>query len=123
MIADLDYNDSAYIDKFNAGLPKRTQTQLALLPTKPETIVEYANKAIKIDNKRYNIRARHTKGHPQAGPTSILPHNDRAKEPTLTDPEPMDLEATRRCRVAAQPQKPTNHECYNGGRKGHCFWD
>ena len=38
IIADLDYNDSAYIDKFDAGLPERTQTQLAMLPTKPETI-------------------------------------------------------------------------------------
>ena len=38
IIADLDYNDSTYIDKFDAGLPERTQTQLAMLPTKPTTM-------------------------------------------------------------------------------------
>ena len=61
IIADLNYNDSAYINKFNASLPERTQTLLAMLPTKPTTIMEYANRAIKIDNKLYIIRARHTK--------------------------------------------------------------
>jgi len=61
IIADLDYNDSAYINKFNASLPERTQTLLAMLPTKPTTITEYANRAMKIDNKLYIIRARHTK--------------------------------------------------------------
>jgi len=43
IIVDLDYNDSAYIDKFDAGLPERTQTQFAMLLTKPTTITEYAN--------------------------------------------------------------------------------
>jgi len=123
IIADLDYNDSAYIDKFDAGLPERTQTQLAMLPTKPETITEYANKAIEIDNKLYNIRARHTKGPPRVGPTHILPHGERAKESTLPDPESMDLDATRRYRFAARPQKPTTQECYNCGRKGHFSQD
>jgi len=90
-----------------------------MLPTKPETITEYANKAIEIDNKLYNIRARHTKAPPRVGPTHIQSHGERTKEPTLPDPEPMDLDATRRYRFAARPQKPTNQECYNCGRKGH----
>jgi len=125
IIADLDYNDSAYIDKFDAGLPERTQTQLAMLPTKPETITEYANKAIEIDNKLYNIRARHTKGPPRVGPTHILSHGERTKEPTLPDPEPMDLDATRRYRFAkrphpaAAPRAPMSRECYNCGKSGH----
>jgi len=122
IVADLDYNDSAYINRFDAGLPERTQTQLAMLPTKPTTIIEYANKAIEIDNKLYNIRARHTKGQPQAGPAHILPHSEKAKGQTLPDPEPRDLDATRRYRFAARPQNPvrlTNRECYNCGQVGH----
>ena len=123
IIADLDYNDSAYIDKFDAGLPERTQTQLAMLPVKPETITEYANKAIEIDNKLYNIRARHTRGAPRAGPMHILPHGE--KKNTLPDPEPMDLDATRRYKFAGRPQasgrpRPQGgQECYNCGKIGH----
>ena len=45
IIVDLNYNNSAYIDKFDAGLPERTQTQLAMLPTKLTTITKYANSA------------------------------------------------------------------------------
>ena len=38
-----------------------------MLPAKPGTITEYANKAIEIDNKLYNIGTRHTKGPPLQG--------------------------------------------------------
>jgi hypothetical protein len=125
IIADLDYNDSAYIDKFDAGLPERTQTQLAMLPTKPATMTEYANKAIEIDNKLYNIRARHTKGQPRAGPAHILHHQEKPGESNLPDPEPMDLDATRRYRFAGRFKKPIGTrttptgECYNCGKQGH----
>ena len=125
IITDLDYNDSAYIDKFDAGLPERTQTQLAMLPTKPTNMTAYANRAIEIDNKLYNIRARHTKGPPRTGPSHILPHTERTREPALPDPEPMDLDTTRRFRFAKQPQQAaapqpsTNRECYNCGKPGH----
>jgi len=123
IIANLDYNDSAYIDKFDAGLPERTQTQLAMLPVKPGTITEYANKAIEIDNKLYNIRARHTKGPPRAGPMYILPHGEDSKKNTLPDPEPMDLDATRRYKFAGRPsgrpRPQAGQECYNCGRVGH----
>jgi len=124
IIADLDYNDSAYIDKFDAGLPERTQTQLAMLPAKPTTITEYANIAIEIDNKLYNIRARHTKGPPRTGPSHILPHAEK-REHALPDPEPMDLDATRRYRFAKRPhpapapRTSTSRECYNCGKMGH----
>jgi len=122
IIADLDYNDSAYIDKFDAGLPERTQTQLAMVPAKPTTITEYANRAIEIDNKLYNIRARHTKGPPRTGPSHILPH-EKTREHALPDPEPMDLDATRRYRFAKRPTSvprvPTSRECYNCGKTGH----
>jgi Retrotransposon gag protein/Zinc knuckle len=125
IIADLDYNDSAYIDKFDGGLPERTQTQLAMLPTRPTTITEYANKAIEIDNRLYNIRARHTKGNLRPGYTHILPHHEKPRETTLPDPEPMDLDATRRYRFAGRIAKPKGARfpftegCFNCGEKGH----
>jgi len=125
IIADLDNNDSTYIDKFDAGLPERTQTQLAMLPTKPTTMTAYANRAIEIDNKLYNIHARHTKEPPRTGPSHILPHAERTREHALPDPEPIDLDATRRFRFAKRPQQasaprpPTNRECYNCRKAGH----
>ena len=124
IIADLDYNNSAYIDKFDAGLSERTQTQLAMLPTKPTTITEYANKAIEIHNKLYNIHVQHTKGQPRARPSHILPPSVKAKEHRLPDPEPMDLDATRRYRFAGHhpnlpARQPMTCECYNCGKLGH----
>jgi hypothetical protein len=129
IIADLDYNDSAYIDRFDAGLPERTQTQMAMLPERPTTIVNYANKAIEIDNRLYNIRARHTKGNPRYGSglaQPLHPTMERKEAATLPDPEPMDLDATRRYRFAGRPgNRPTGANrtplgpCYNCGKKGH----
>jgi hypothetical protein len=134
IIADLDYNDSAYIDKFDAGLPERTQTQMAMLPEQPTTIVNYANKAIEIDNRLYNIRARHTKGNPRYGSSlsqPLHPTTERKEAATgLPDPEPMDLDATRRYRFASRPgNRPTGTNrtplgpCYNCGKKGHMIRD
>jgi hypothetical protein len=50
IIADLDYNDPLYIDQFNDGLHIDVQRQLALLDTRPKTIIDFANKAIALDN-------------------------------------------------------------------------
>jgi hypothetical protein len=133
IIADLDYNDSAYIDRFDAGLPERTQTQMAMLPERPTTIVNYANKAIEIDNRLYNIRARHTKGNPRYGSgmaQPLHPVTERKETATLPDPEPMDLDATRRYRFAGRPgNRPTGANrtplgpCYSCGKKGHMIRD
>jgi hypothetical protein len=138
---DLQNNDSAYIDRFDAGLPERTQTQMAMLSERPTTIVNYANKAIEIDNKLYNIRARHTKGNPRYGSglsQPLYPTAERKEAATgLPDPEPMDLDATRRYRFAGRPtNRPAGANrpatggnqtplgpCYNCGRRGHFMRD
>jgi hypothetical protein len=50
IIANLDYNDPHYIDQFNDGLHIDVQRQLALLDTRPETMIDFANKAITLNN-------------------------------------------------------------------------
>jgi hypothetical protein len=50
-MADLDYNDSMYINQFNNGLHIDIQRQLALLETKPTTMIDFANRAIALDNR------------------------------------------------------------------------
>jgi hypothetical protein len=50
IMADLDYNDPLYIDQFNDGLHIDVQRQLALLDTRPNTMIDFANKAITLDN-------------------------------------------------------------------------
>jgi hypothetical protein len=102
---------------------------MAMLPERPTTIVNYANKAIEIDNRLYNIRARHTKGNPRYGSglaQPLHPTMERKEAATLPDPEPMDLDATRRYRFAGRPgNRPTGANrtplgpCYNCGKKGH----
>jgi hypothetical protein len=59
-MADLDYNDLLYIDQFNDGLHIDVQRQLALLDTRPETIIDFANKAIALDNRLFNFRTLRT---------------------------------------------------------------
>jgi hypothetical protein len=55
-MADLDYNDPLYIDQFNNGLYIDVQRQLALLDTRLETMIDFANKAIAVNNRLFNIR-------------------------------------------------------------------
>jgi hypothetical protein len=55
-MADLNYNDPRYINRFNDGLHIDIQRQLALLDTRPETMIDFANKAITLDNRLFNFR-------------------------------------------------------------------
>jgi hypothetical protein len=54
-MANLDYNDPLYIDQFNNGLHINIQRQLALLDTRPETMIDFINKAITLDNRLFNF--------------------------------------------------------------------
>jgi hypothetical protein len=65
IIADLDYNDAMYIDQFNDGLHIDVQPQLALLDTRPTTMIEFANKAIALDNRLFNFHTLGTRNEPQ----------------------------------------------------------
>jgi hypothetical protein len=50
IMVDLDYNDSRYIDQFHHGVHIDVQRQLALLETRPTTMLDFANRAIALDN-------------------------------------------------------------------------
>jgi hypothetical protein len=55
-MADIDYNDAMYIYQFNDGLYINIQWQLALLNTRLITMIEFANKAIVLDNRVFNFQ-------------------------------------------------------------------
>jgi hypothetical protein len=97
IISDLDYNDAIYIDQFKDGLHLDVQRQLALLGTLPKDITDFANKAILLDNRLFNFRMMQKKVNPwttEIRRTTTFPSERRT--PRLPDPEPMDLDATRR---------------------------
>jgi hypothetical protein len=48
--ADLNYNNTMYIDQFNDTLNTDIQRQLALLNSHPNNMIDFANKAIALDN-------------------------------------------------------------------------
>jgi hypothetical protein len=63
--ADLDYNDAMYIDQFNDRLHIDVQRQLTLLDTRPTTMIEFANRAIALDNRLFNFCTLRTRNEPQ----------------------------------------------------------
>jgi hypothetical protein len=113
-MADLDYNDAMYIDQFNDGLHIDVQRQLALLDTRPTTMIEFANRAIALDNRLFNFCTLRTRNEPQyyreygnAHPKPL----QHQQEPALPDPEPMELDATRRFRFRnrIEEKKPNQY--------------
>jgi hypothetical protein len=90
--ADLDYNDSMYIDQFNDGLHIDVQRQLALLETRPTTMLDFANRAIALDNRLFNFRTLRTQHEPQYY-QNLHPRTPQ-QESASSDPEPMELDAT-----------------------------
>jgi hypothetical protein len=120
--ADLDYNDAMYIDQFQDGLHLDVQRQLALLDEKPTEITEFANKAIALDNRLYNFRTLRPRNEPQfwehQAPRQQAPH----PEQRLPDPDPMELDATRRFpyrNPADMNRRKRNGQCFNCGKIGH----
>jgi hypothetical protein len=59
-MADLDYNDTMYIDQFHDGLNMEVQRQLALLDERPHNITNYVNKSIALDNRLFNFHTLRT---------------------------------------------------------------
>jgi hypothetical protein len=91
IMADLDYNDSMYIDQFNDGLHIDVQRQLALLETWPTTMIDFANRAIVLDNRLFNFRTLRTQHKPQYY-QNLHPRAPQ-QESASSDPEPMELDA------------------------------
>jgi hypothetical protein len=120
--ADLDYNDATYIDHFVDGLRRDVQQQLALLDERPTVLVDFANKAIALDNRLYNFRTLTPRNEPRFWEHQAPRQQAPPPEQRLPDPEPMDLDATRRFQYRSQTDRDKrrkNGQCYNCGRMGH----
>jgi hypothetical protein len=122
--ADLDYNDAMYIDQFQDGLHLDVQRQLALIDEKPTSLIEFANKAIALDNRLYNFRTLRPRNEPQFWEHQTPRNQQHASQPEqrLPDPDPMELDATRRFPYKNQAEisrRRKNGQCFNCGQMGH----
>jgi hypothetical protein len=110
-----------YYGKFNDSLHIDVQGQLALLDTRPETMIDFAKKAIALNNRLCNFRTLQTWNEPQYYWDYQTGHS-RNLEPMLSDPTPMELDTTRRPRGKdrlEEEKRRRNNECYNCGKSGH----
>jgi hypothetical protein len=120
-MADLNYNHPLYIDQFNDGRHIDIQRQLALLDTRPETMIDFANKAIALDNRLFNFWILRTRNEPQYYRDHQTGYSRNLK-PMLSDPTPMELDATWRPRGKdrmEEEKRRRNNKCYNCGKSGH----
>ena len=139
---DLDYNDATYIDFFYDGLYHEVQRQLSLLDDLPKTLLDYAHKAISLDNKLYNYRTAHKLGERKTNdpyrsldhqrsladshPQPQIHHNKSFADPDPYGPKPMDidLDATRSKRFYKLSEKERQRRikerlCFTCGKPGH----
>jgi hypothetical protein len=130
--ADVPYGDDICIDRFRSGLHPEVRRHMVMNGTRTEVLVDFATAAIEADSRLYNLGILGVRNE-----TQRLPRNTFAPRETTTaglpDPEPMDLDATRRYRFASRSgNRPTGANrptaggnrippgsCYNCGRKGH----
>jgi hypothetical protein len=124
LMADLNYNDALYIDQFHDGLNLEVQRQLALLDERPANITDYVNKSIALDNRLFNFRTLRTRNDNQYYREFRDTHvsQPRAHENQMSEPTPMELDATRRTRGKdrmEEEKRKRNQECYNCGKTGH----
>jgi hypothetical protein len=84
-------------------------------------MTDFANRAIALDNRLFNfctLRTRHEPQYYRDHPTGPPQNN----EPLLSDPTPMERDATRRPRgkdTLEEEKRRRNNECYNCSKTGH----
>jgi hypothetical protein len=114
-----------YIDQFNDGVYVDIQQQLTLLDTRLMTMIEFANRAIALVNRLFNfhrLRTQNESQYYQEYPNTRQKLLQYPQQLALPDPEPMELDATRRFRFRnlIEEEKPwKNNKCYNCGKMGH----
>jgi hypothetical protein len=92
MKVDLNYNNVIYINQFNDGLNNNIQRQLALLDSYPNNMIDFANKAIALDNRVFNFHMLRMRYEPQFHYHLYMKGPNH--ESWLSDPEPMELDLT-----------------------------
>jgi hypothetical protein len=129
--ADLPYADNVCVDRFRSGLHFEVRRHMTMNGVRTDELLTYATAAIEADSRLYNLGLLGTRNDAQRQPRSIF--TPRETTTTLPDPEPMDLDATRRYRFAGRPSnrpaganrpttggnRPPLEPCYNCGRNGH----
>jgi hypothetical protein len=133
--ADLPYADNVCVDRFRSGLHFEVRRHMTMNGVRTDELLTYATAAIEADSRLYNLGLLGTRNDAQRQPRSTF--TPRETTTTLPDPEPMDLDATRRYRFAGRPgNRPTGANrpttggtrtpfgpCYNCGRRGHLMKD
>jgi hypothetical protein len=123
--ADVPYGDDICIDRFHSGLHPEVRRHMVMNGIRTEVLVDFATAAIEADSRLYNLGVLGVRNETQRLPRNTF--TPRETTAGLPDPEPMDLDATRRYRFASRPgNRPTTGgnrvlrgPCYNCGRKGH----
>jgi hypothetical protein len=126
--ADIPYGDNVCVDRFRGGLHFEVKRHMAMNGVRTDVLLDFATAAIEADSRLYNLGLLGTRNEAQRQPRSTF--TPREATTTLPDPEPMDLDATRRYRFAGRPgNRPTGANrtplgpCYNCGKKGHFMRD
>lgn len=129
--ADLPYADNVCVDRFRSGLHFEVKRHMAMNGTRTDVLLDYATAAIEADSRLYNLGLLGTRNEAQRQPRSTFHGTPKETTAAFPDPEPMDLDATRRYRFAGRTEnrgpgnrppgvtRQTTEGCYNCGRKGH----
>jgi hypothetical protein len=83
-------------------------------------MLDFANRAIALDNRLFNFRTLRTR-HESQYYQNIYPRAPQ-QESASSDPEPMELYATQSFRLkdkSEEEKRRRNNECYNCGKMGH----
>jgi hypothetical protein len=134
--ADIPYGDDVCVDRFRGGLHFEVKRHMAMNGVRTDVLLDFATAAIEADSRLYNLGLLGTRNEAQRQPRSTFTPRETTKA-GLPDPEPMDLDATRRYRFAGRPgNRPAGTSrsttggnqtplgpCYNCGRKGHLMRD
>jgi hypothetical protein len=124
LMANLDYNNAMYIDQFHDRLNMEVQWQLTLLDERPRDITNYVNKSITLNNRLFNFHTLQTRNDNQYYWEFWDTHvsHPRTYESPMSDPTPMELDATHRSRGKDQVEEEKrrrNNECFNCRKTRH----
>jgi hypothetical protein len=118
LVGELDWNESAKIAALRRAISDELRAQL-VTQTIPKTLGKFASLCQQIDeNLRYNqsTRSRRTAPNKPAA----------APNPTMTPPDPMDLDALRQYAPAGSDERKTRKSkglCFGCGQRGHLHKD
>ena len=131
VISQLDWDDDAYLARFEEGLKPEVQEKLIWME-RPDSLNKMIEQAVKIDNKLFdfNVRRKNHSGNRYQGnsKTDKYKANDRRqaqpKSQGYSDPyglQPMELDAAQHREIPKEERdrRRKDRACYNCGKQGH----